>query len=55
VETSNGGDKAMAEPVAGGAATLFQPVKAVEDVLTFIHGISRPIIGDRRSSDALIS
>ena len=47
METRNGSDKAEAEPVAGGATTPFQPVKALEYVLTFIDRNSRPVIGDR--------
>jgi hypothetical protein len=42
--TGNGSDKAEAEPVAGGVATPFQPVKALEYVLKFIDRDSRPVI-----------
>ena len=54
METGNGSDKAEAESVAWSAATPFQPVKALEDVLAFIGGNSRPIIGDRYDGTALI-
>jgi len=53
METGDGGDKAEAEPVAGGATTPFQPVKALEYVLTFIDRNSRPVIGDRNDGAAI--
>ena len=53
METRNGSDKAEAEPVAGGATTPFQPVKALEYVLTFIDRDSRPVIVDRNDGAAI--
>ena len=55
MKTGNCSDKAKAEPVARSAATLFQPVKTLEDVLPFVGGNSRPIIGDRNESIAIPS
>src|SRR6267154_144557 len=46
METGDGSDKAEAEPVAWSAATLFQPIKTLEDFLAFIYGGSGSIIGD---------
>ena len=54
METGDGGDKAEAEPVAGSAAASFKPVEALEDVLTFIDGNSRPVIGDRNDGTAIV-
>ena len=53
METGDGGDKAEAEPVAGSAATSFKPVEALEDVLIFIDGNSRSVIGDRNDGTAV--
>ena len=53
METGNGCDKTEAEPIAGGAATPFQPVKSLEYMLTFIDRNSRPVIGDRNDGAAL--
>jgi hypothetical protein len=55
METGNGGDKAEAEPVARSAATPFEPVKALEDVLAFIGRNSRSIIGYRNDRTAIPS
>jgi len=55
MEAGNGGDKAEAEPIARSAAIPFQPVKALEDVLAFIVGNSRPIVGDRNDRTAILS
>jgi len=54
METGDGSDKAEAEPVAWSAATLFQPIKTLEDVLAFIDGDSRSIIGDRNDGTAIV-
>ena len=53
METGDGGDEAEAEPVARSAATSFKTVKAFEDVLIFIEGNSRPVIGDRNDGAAV--
>ena len=53
METGNRSDEAEAEPVAGSAATSFQPVEALEDMLTFIKGNSGPVIGDRNDATAI--
>jgi len=55
MEAGNSGDKAEAEPIARSAAIPFQPVKALEDVLTFIGGNSRPIVGDRNDRTPILS
>ena len=46
METGNRSDKAESEPVTWSAAVAFQPVKPLEDVLAFIGGNSRPVVGD---------
>jgi hypothetical protein len=53
METGDGGGEAEAEPVAGSAATSFKPVEALEDVLIFIDGNSRSVIGDRNDGTAV--
>jgi hypothetical protein len=54
METGNGSDKAEAEPVAWSAATLFQPIKTLENVLAFIDGDPRAIIYDRNDGTPII-
>src|SRR5262249_1200342 len=54
METRDGSDKPEAEPCARVAASLFQPIKALENVLAFIDGDSRSIIGDRNDGTAII-
>ena len=53
VEAGNRGNEAEAEPVAGSAAASLKPVEPLEDMLTFIGGNSRPVIGDRNDGAAL--
>ena len=52
MQTGDGGDETEAEPVAGSAATSFKPVEAFEDMLIFIDGNSRPVIGNRNDGTA---
>src|SRR5215475_4441509 len=52
VEAGNGSDQTEAQPVAGRAATALQPVKALEDLLTFVEGNSRSIVGNRNDGIA---
>jgi hypothetical protein len=54
VDAGNGGDKAEAEPIAWSAATPFQPVETLENLLAFIVGNSGPVIDDRHDGDAII-
>ena len=53
METGDGGDEAETETVARRAAAVFEPVKALEDVLTFVDRNSRPVIGDRNDGSAI--
>jgi hypothetical protein len=52
MEAGNSGDKAETEPVSGSAATLFKPIKALEDMLIFIDGNSRTVVGNRNDGTA---
>src|SRR5712692_1282804 len=54
VEAGNRRDQTEAQPIAGRAATAFQPVKALENLLTLVDGDSRPIIGDRNDGGAIV-
>ena len=53
MELGNGGNKAQAQAVAGSAATPFQPIKALEDVLKFTGGNSRPVVCDRNDGNTI--
>jgi hypothetical protein len=53
VEAGNGSDQTEAQPIAGRAATAFQPVKALENLLTFVDGDSRAIVGNRNDGIAI--
>ncbi len=54
VEPGDRGDQAEAEPVAGRAAAAFQPVEALEDLLTFVDRDSRPVIGNRNNGSTIV-
>src|SRR5205085_12294912 len=47
VKSGNGGDQAEAETIPRCVTVLFQPVEALEDMLMFLGGNSRPVIGNR--------
>src|SRR5205823_5375564 len=47
MDTGDRGDQAEAKPIARRLATSFKPVEALEDLLIFIGGNSRSIIGNR--------
>ncbi len=53
MEAGDRGNEAEAEAVAGSAAASLKPVEPLEDMLTFIGGNSRPVIGDRNDGAAL--
>src|SRR5215475_9605122 len=55
MKAGNRSYQAEAQTVAGGAATAFQPVEALEDLLTFVSGNSRPVIGNRNGGTAIVS
>src|SRR5256885_1262817 len=55
MKTGNCSDKAEAEAITGSAATPLQPVKTLEDILVFIGGNSRPVVGNRNESAAIPS
>jgi hypothetical protein len=46
VKAGDGGDQAEPEPVARPVAAVFEPVKALEDVLVLVGGNAGPVIGD---------
>src|SRR5258708_9008247 len=46
MKTGDGSDQAEPETVSRRVATVFAPVKALEDVLVFVGGNSAPVIGD---------
>ena len=54
MEAGNRSDQTEAQPVAGRAATALQPVKALENLLTFGDRDSRPIIGNRNDGSAAV-
>ena len=47
MKTADGSDQTEPETVSRRVATVFEPVKALENVLVFVSGNSRPVIGDR--------
>src|SRR5450631_2331590 len=47
MQAGDGGNQAQPEPVARRVATVFEPIKAPEDMLVLVSGNSRPVIGDR--------
>src|SRR5882724_1238416 len=47
VKTGDGSDQTEPEAVSRRVATVFEPVKALENLLVFVGGNSGPVIGDR--------
>ena len=47
MKTSNGSDQAEPETVSRRVATVFEPVKALENMLVFAGGNSGTVVGDR--------
>src|SRR5260370_17754937 len=47
MKTGDGSDQTEPETVSRRVATVFEPVKALENVLVFVSGNSGPVIGDR--------
>ena len=47
MNTGDGSDQTEPETVSRCVATVFEPVKALENALVFVSGNSGPIIGDR--------
>src|SRR5258707_4815830 len=47
METGDGSDQAEPETVSRRVATVFEPVKALENMLVLVGGNSGPVIGDR--------
>ena len=53
MEAGDRANEAEAEPIAGSAAASLKPVEPLENMLTFIGGNSRPVIGDRNDGATL--
>src|SRR5438067_11048460 len=47
VKMGDGSDQAEPQPVSRRVATMFEPVKALENLLVFARRNSGPVIGDR--------
>ena len=47
MKTDNGSYQAQSETVSRRIATVFEPIKALEDLFAFVGGNSGPVIGDR--------
>ena len=47
MKTGDGSDQAEPETVSRRVATVFEPVKALEDMLVFAGGNSGTVVGDR--------
>ena len=52
MKASDGSDQTEPETVSRRVATVFEPVKALENVLVFVSGNSGPVIGDRDDGSA---
>ena len=52
MKTGDGSDQTEPETVSRRVATVFEPVKALENVLVFVSGNSGPVIGDRDDGSA---
>src|SRR5712671_5059765 len=53
MNTGNGSNQAEPETVSRRVATVFESVKSLENMLTFIGGNSGPVIGDRDNRRAI--
>ena len=53
MKTGNGSDQTEPETVSRRVATVFEPVKSLENMLMFIGGNSGPVIGDRENRRAI--
>src|SRR3984893_17719809 len=53
MKTSDGSDQTEPETVSRRVATLFEPVKALEDMFVFAGGNSGSVIGDRDDRPAI--
>src|ERR1700684_3958370 len=47
VKTGNGSYQAQSETVSRSIATVFEPIKTLEDLFAFVGRNSRPAVGDR--------
>ena len=53
MKTGDGSDQAEPEAISRRVSTVFEPVKALENMLVFAGGNSGPIIGDRDDSSTV--
>jgi hypothetical protein len=54
MQTRNGGDKTESKSVTWHAAAAFKPIEALEHMLMFVGGNSRPIVGNGERSSITI-
>src|SRR6185295_5683879 len=53
VKMGDGSDQAEPQPVSRRVTAVFEPVKALENLLVFVRGNSGPVIGDRDDRSAI--
>src|SRR6266446_10804633 len=53
VKTGDGSDQAEPQTVSRRVAAVFEPVKALENLLVFVGGNSGPVVGDRDDRPAI--